>query len=51
MRPFVSLNQRLGKNVKQMVPDANWRLHLQLLMIRLMPYLPMSGMIIEKIRK
>jgi 2-polyprenyl-6-methoxyphenol hydroxylase-like FAD-dependent oxidoreductase len=51
MRPFIQRNQELGKNVKQMVPSSNWRLRLQLLMIRLMPYLPMSSLIIKKIRE
>jgi hypothetical protein len=37
--------------VKQIVPSTNWRLRLQLLMIRLMPYLPMNGLIIKKIRE
>jgi 2-polyprenyl-6-methoxyphenol hydroxylase-like FAD-dependent oxidoreductase len=51
IRPFIQKNQELGKNVKQIVPSTNWRLRLQLLMIRLMPYLPMNGLIIKKIRE
>ncbi|QXV66781.1 FAD-dependent monooxygenase [Mucilaginibacter sp. 21P] len=48
MRPFIEKNQLLGRHVKQMVPSSNWRLRLQLMMIRLMPYLPMGNLIIKK---
>ncbi|QXV63776.1 FAD-dependent monooxygenase [Mucilaginibacter sp. 21P] len=48
MRPFIEKNQLLGRHVKQMVPSSNWRLRLQLMMLKLMPYLPMSNLIIKK---
>lgn len=51
MRNFIEKNQKLGEHVKQMVPSSNYSLTMQLLMIRLMPYLPMSGMIVKKIRE
>ncbi len=48
MRPFIANNQLLGRHVEQIVPSSNWRLRLQLIMLRLMPYLPMSKLIIKK---
>ncbi|WP_294206986.1 FAD-dependent monooxygenase [uncultured Chryseobacterium sp.] len=51
MRPFIEKNQLLGRHVKQLVPSSNWRLNVQLMMIRLMPYMPMSNLIIKKMQE
>ncbi|MER7502156.1 FAD-dependent monooxygenase [Nonomuraea pusilla] len=50
MRPFVELNQKLGRDaVKQMVPATRLRAWAQLAMMRMMPYMPGKARVIEKI--
>jgi 2-polyprenyl-6-methoxyphenol hydroxylase-like FAD-dependent oxidoreductase len=51
MADYVQLNQKLGENVHQMVPGHRFTLWLQLVMLRMMKYLPMNGLIIKKIKE
>jgi len=51
MVEFVKINQKIGENVHQMVPSGGFKLWLQMVMLRLMKYMPMSGLIIKKIKE
>jgi len=51
MVEFVKVNQKIGENIHQMVPTGGFKLKLQMLMLRLMKYMPMSGLIIKKIKE
>ncbi|KAM0753826.1 FAD-dependent oxidoreductase [Meredithblackwellia eburnea MCA 4105] len=52
MTPFVEANMKLGRdNVQQMVPRTRLGLFFGTLAMRLMPYLPGTKFIVEKIKK
>ncbi|MEV0386314.1 FAD-dependent monooxygenase [Nonomuraea sp. NPDC050643] len=52
LRPFVELNQRLGRDVvKQLVPATRLRAWAQFTMLRMMPYMPGKARMMEQIMK
>ncbi|MEV4173745.1 FAD-dependent monooxygenase [Nonomuraea sp. NPDC049709] len=52
LRPYVELNQQLGRDVvKQLVPSTPLRAWAQLAMMRMMPYMPGKARVMEKIMK
>jgi 2-polyprenyl-6-methoxyphenol hydroxylase-like FAD-dependent oxidoreductase len=50
MRHFVAVNQRQSSNIKRMVAGSRFMLWLNTTMMRLMPYLPGTAKIMEKVR-
>ncbi|MFI9383907.1 FAD-dependent monooxygenase [Kutzneria sp. NPDC052558] len=50
MRHFVTVNQKLSSNIKRMVSGSRLTLWLTTLMMRLMPYLPGTAKIMDKVR-
>ncbi len=52
MKVFVSKNQKLGAdNVKHMVPAKQWKIKMQLFMIRTLNYLPWRNAVVKKIAR
>ena len=50
MRHFVTVNQAQSKNIKRMVAGSRLVLRLNALMMRLMPYMPGTAKIMDKVR-
>ncbi|GAA3432425.1 FAD-dependent monooxygenase [Kutzneria kofuensis] len=50
MRHFVTVNQKQASNIKRMVAGSRFTLWLNRTMMRLMPYLPGTAKIMEKVR-
>ncbi|QUQ69380.1 FAD-dependent monooxygenase [Kutzneria sp. CA-103260] len=50
MRHFVTLNQKQSSNIKRMVAGSRFTLWLNSTMMRLMPYLPGTSKIMDKVR-
>jgi len=50
MRHFVAVNQKLSANIKRMVAGSRFTLWLNTAMMRLMPYLPGTAKIMDKVR-
>jgi 2-polyprenyl-6-methoxyphenol hydroxylase-like FAD-dependent oxidoreductase len=51
MKDFVALNQKLGENVRKMMPSSRFGLWLQLRMLKMMKYMPGKAMVIKKMRE
>jgi 2-polyprenyl-6-methoxyphenol hydroxylase-like FAD-dependent oxidoreductase len=50
LRHFVTVNQKQANNIKRMVAGSRFTLRLNATMMRLMPYLPGTAKIMEKVR-
>jgi 2-polyprenyl-6-methoxyphenol hydroxylase-like FAD-dependent oxidoreductase len=50
MRHFVTVNQKQANNIKRMVAGSRFTLWLNMTMMRLMPYLPGTAKIMEKVK-
>jgi 2-polyprenyl-6-methoxyphenol hydroxylase-like FAD-dependent oxidoreductase len=50
MQDFVEKNQKLGESVHEIVPKSKFGLWMQIKLLRFMPYLPGTGIIIKKMK-